>query len=84
MSKSKTLTIALIVVLIALGVAAWFLFGNTAAGLSYPNADKYSVGDATVSGTVNNLFVDWTAGKVTVEYYDYRFRNRQPLPFGRR
>lgn len=70
MSKSKSLTIALIVVLIALGVAAWFLFGHTASGLSYPNAEKYSIGDASVSDTVNNLFIDWTAGKVTVEYYD--------------
>lgn len=69
MSKSKTLTVALIVVLIVLGVAAWFLFGSTASGLSYPNAEKYSVGDASVSGTVNNLFIDWTAGKVNVEYY---------------
>ena len=70
MSKSKSLTIALIVVLIALGVAAWFLFGHTASGLSYPNAEKYSIGDASVSDMVNNLFIDWTAGKVTVEYYD--------------
>ena len=70
MSKSKTLTVALIVVLIVLGVAAWFLFGSTASGLSYPNAEKYSIGDASVSDTVNNLFIDWTAGKVTVEYYD--------------
>ena len=70
MSKSKSLTIALIVVLIALGVAAWFLFGHTASGLSYPNAEKYSIGDASVSDTVNNLFIDWTARKVTVEYYD--------------
>lgn len=69
MSKSKTLSIALIVVLIALGIGAWFLFGSTASGLSYPDAGKYSVGDATVSETVNNLFVDWTAGKVSVEYY---------------
>ena len=70
MRKLTGKTIALIVVLVALAAGSWFMFGRTAAGIEYPNADKYTVGDAVIPGAVNNLFVDWTAGKVTVEYYD--------------
>ena len=70
MNKSKVLTLALIVVLAGLAACAWFMFGTTSAGLAYANADKYTVGEATVSGTVENLFVDWTAGQVNIEYHD--------------
>lgn len=70
MKKLTGKTLALIVVLAALAAGSWIMFGRTAAGTDYPNADQYSVGNASVSGTVHNLFVDWTAGKVTVEYYD--------------
>ena len=69
MTKSKVLTIALIVVLAALAAAAWFMFGTTAAGIEYANADKYTVGGTTVSGTVENLFVDWTSGEVNIQYH---------------
>ena len=70
MNKSKVLTLALIVVLAGLAVCGWLMFGNTSAGLAYANADKYTVGEATVSGTVENLFVDWTAGQVNIEYHN--------------
>ena len=70
MNKSKVLTVALIVVLAGLAVCAWSMFGTTAAGLEYANADKYTVGDATVTGAVENLDVDWTAGKVNIEYHN--------------
>lgn len=70
MTKSRTFTVALIVVLILLAVAAWLMFGRTAAGMSYPDADKYSVGNTTVTNPVNNLYVDWTSGQVNVEYHD--------------
>ena len=40
MTKSKLLTVALIVVLAALAVSAWFTFGTTAAGIEYANAEK--------------------------------------------
>ena len=63
-------TVALIVVLVALAAAAWYMFGSAAGGLDYPNADKYTGGDAEITGAVNSLFVDWTSGKVTVEYWD--------------
>ena len=70
MTKSKTFTVALIVVLILLAASAWLMFGRTAAGMSYPDADKYTVGNTTVTRPVNNLYVDWTSGQVNIEYHD--------------
>ena len=70
MNKSKVLTIALIVVLAGLAVCAWSMFGTTAAGQEYANANKYTVGNTTVTGAVEILDVDWTAGKVNIEYHD--------------
>lgn len=71
MNRSKILTAALIVVLVLLAAAAWLMFGRTAAGLEYPNADKYTVGSsATISVPVNSLYVDWTSGQVNVKYHD--------------
>ena len=69
MTKSKVLTIALVIVLAGLAVAAWFMFSSTAAGIEYANADKYTIGDTTVTGRVENLFVDWTSGEVNIEYH---------------
>ena len=40
------------------------------AGVSYENAKKYTAGDADISGTVRNLDVDWTGGRVTVRYHN--------------
>ena len=69
MSRSKVLTVALVVVLVLL--AGWSLFKvrGVAAGSSYPNENKYTVGGGTVSGTVENLIVDWTSGQVNIEYH---------------
>ncbi len=69
MNRFTGKTIALIVVLIALGVSAWFLFGNTVGGIEYANADRYTAGDATVTDRVENLLVDWTAGEVSIAYH---------------
>lgn len=69
MTKSRILTIALIVVLIILAGSAWLIFGSTAAGIEYANADKYTVGGATVTDPVENLFIDWTSGAVSIEYH---------------
>ena len=69
MTKSKVLTIALVIVLAGLAVAAWFMFSSTAAGIEYANADKYTIGDTTVTGRVENLFVDWTSGEVNIEHH---------------
>ena len=68
MKKSTVLTAALIVCLILLGVSAWRMFGGS-AGFTYADAGKYSTGDATVSGSVENLYIDWTEGRVNIEYH---------------
>lgn len=69
MNRFTGKTIALIIVLFALAAAAWFLFGNTVGGIEYANADRYTAGDATVTGRVENLFVDWTSGEVSIAYH---------------
>ena len=66
MSRFTGKTIALIIVLFALAAAAWFLFGSTVGGIDYADADRYTAGDATVTGRVENLFIDWTAGEVSI------------------
>ncbi len=68
MKKSKILVFALIVVLVALGAGAVLVFGEN-IGLTYSNADKYTAGGTTVTGLVENLDVNWTSGKVQVEYH---------------
>ena len=70
MTKSRTFTVALIVVLILLAASAWLMFGRTAAGMSYPDADQYTAGNTTVTKPVSNLYVDWTSGRVNIEYHD--------------
>ena len=69
MSKSKVLIIALVVCLIILGAGAFLIFGNN-IGLTYANADKYTAGETTVSGTVENLDVAWKSGNVRIEYHE--------------
>ena len=68
MTRSRILTVALVAVLALLAAAAWLLYGRTVSGgLEYADSDKYTVGGATVSDKVENLYVDWTAGKVNIE-----------------
>ena len=72
MKKSTVITVALVVCLAALAVFGWQLFGGSislAGGLSYANADKYTAGDAKISDPVENLFIDWTEGRVNIEYH---------------
>ena len=70
MKRSTILTIALILCLAALGACAWLMFGSSVSGFTYADADKYTAGDTVVSGPVENLYIDWTEGRVNVEYYD--------------
>ena len=72
MSRSKTLTVGLILVLAGLAVAAWCMFGNAAGGigLTYENEKMYSVGDAKISGPVEKLDLDWTEGFVNIAYHE--------------
>ena len=72
MKKSTITTAALAVCLAALAVCAWLMFSGSvslAGGITYPNADKYTAGDAKISGSVNSLFIDWTEGRVNIEYH---------------
>ena len=70
MKKSTVVTAALIVCLAALAACAWLMFGGSVSGgLAYANADKYSVGDTEISAPVKNLFIDWTEGRVNIEYH---------------
>ncbi len=39
------------------------------AAYSYPNAAKYTAGDAVIKKTVNNLDVDWVSGQVKITYH---------------
>jgi hypothetical protein len=39
------------------------------AAYSYPNAAKYTAGDAVIKKTVNNLDVDWVSGQVKIAYH---------------
>ena len=68
MSRSRIITAALIVCLLVVGACAWYMFGWS-SGMTYANADKYTAGNATVTGSVNNLFIDWTEGSVKIEYH---------------
>lgn len=68
MNKAKTLTAALVLVLAGLAVCAWMMFGSS-AGLTFANADKYTAGSTQVTEPVESLVVDWTNGKVHIEYH---------------
>ena len=68
MKKSKVLMIALVACLVVLGVGAVLIFSNN-IGLTYANADQYTAGETTVTGTVENLDVNWLSGNVRVEYH---------------
>ena len=70
MKKSTILTIALIVVLAALAACAYFLFGSSVGGITYADAEKYTVGGTTIASPVEDLIIDWTAGAVNIEYHE--------------
>ena len=71
MNKSKFLLVALIVVLLCLVSGTYSIFGGKVSiGLAaFTNADKYTVGDTEITSTVENLDIDWTSGKVNIEYH---------------
>lgn len=68
MNRSRLLLIVLLVIVIVLG-GSWQLFGGF-TGFTYANADKYTIGDTEITSTVENLDIDWTSGKVNIEYHD--------------
>ena len=69
MSRNKVLGLAMIVCAAVLAAAVALSLGN-GIGYRYENAEKYTAGGGTVSGTVRNLDVDWIDGNVTLAYHD--------------
>lgn len=55
------------VLLCAVIVSAGGLIAKAASG--YEHAEKYTAGDAEITGIVKNLEVNWTSGKITVAYH---------------
>ena len=65
-TRNRTLTAAMIVcgaVLVAAAVLAFTGVFGAVAG-RYENADRYTAGNAEITGTVRNLDIEWTSGKV--------------------
>ena len=69
MKKSTLLTVCLVVCLLALAGASWFMFGGS-LGYSYAEENKYTVGNAKITGAVDALDIHWIDGSVTVQYHD--------------
>ena len=71
MSRNQTRLIAMIACAVILVMAVFMsvrgIFGNHPFG--YANAEKYTAGEAEISGTVRNLEIDWLNGKVTLAYH---------------
>ena len=69
MNRSRLLLIVLLVIVILLGAGSRQFFGGI-TGFGYASADKYTIGDTEITSTVENLDIDWTSGKVNIEYHD--------------
>ena len=71
MSRNQTRRIAMIacavILLIAVYMSVRGIFGSSPFG--YPNAEKYTAGEADITGAVRNLEIDWLNGKVTLAYH---------------
>ena len=68
-TKSSRLIAWLTACLLLLAGCSILLFGRS-MGIDYANADRYTAGDTVVTAPVENLDINWTSGKVSVEYHD--------------
>ena len=72
MSRNQMLriakTILAVILLIAVAVSVREIFHGSPFG--YAHAEKYTAGDAEITGTVRNLAIDWINGKVILETHD--------------
>ncbi len=72
MSRDQIIKIAMVVcaviVLCAVIVTSTGMLNVTGIG-TYANAEKYTAGDTEISGGVRKLDVNWTSGKVNIEYH---------------
>ncbi len=71
MSRNQWTKMGMAVCLVVLAAAAVMnltgLFGGSPFG--YAHAEKYTAGEASISGPVRNLDIDWTNGKVNLAYH---------------
>jgi len=72
MRRDQIIKIAMVVCAVVAACAVIIsltgMFGSGSL-FSYANADKYTAGEAEVSGDIRNLEVNWTSGKVTITYH---------------
>ena len=71
MKRNKVLSIGFVVctVVLVLTVVTSIKTIVGFAGISLPNEEKYNIGDAVIGDKINNLDIDWTEGKVNIEYH---------------
>ena len=73
MSRDQIIKIAMVVcgviVACAVIISVTGIFGGGSSVFGYANAEKYTAGDTEISGEIRNLDVNWTSGKVNVEYH---------------
>ena len=61
------MVVCMVIVVAAVAASVRGIFGGSPFG--YADAEKYTAGEAQISGTVRNLEIDWLNGKVTLEYH---------------
>lgn len=69
MNKTRLLTILLIACLIVLGFSSLKVFGSI-TGISYANAEAYTVGETEIKDAVESLDIHWQDGSVTLAFHD--------------
>ena len=71
MSRDQKIKIGMVICAVVLVctviITATGMFGSSGIG-GYADAGKYTAGAAKITGTVRNLDINWTSGKVTVAY----------------
>ena len=69
MKRHKKIIVMLVLDVVGMSLCLTGCGGNINmenTGLSYADAENYSVGAAKFSGTVEHIEIDWLAGNVTV------------------
>ena len=71
MNRKQIITLALVLCAAVLAAAVAMGVGDIfqAAGFTYADAEKYTVGEAEITETVKNLEIGWINGKVSLEYH---------------
>ena len=71
MSKNTALKTGLLICAMVLTAAVFVSVKSviSLAGGNFPDAEKYNTGDAEIEDPVKNLNIDWTSGKINIEYH---------------